>query len=60
MTPDAPTPTPAEGWVAAVDLGATSGRVLVGRVHDGSLEIACDGRPPLSTKRTPVGMTFAP
>ncbi|MBA8792592.1 rhamnulokinase [Friedmanniella endophytica] len=58
MTPDAPTPTPAEGWVAAVDLGATSGRVLVGRVHDGSLEIDVVHRFPNQPVRTPDGLRW--
>ncbi|WP_301800814.1 rhamnulokinase family protein [Nocardioides sp. ChNu-153] len=40
MTPDLPTPRPGDLRVAAVDLGATSGRVMVAVVGPGRLELA--------------------
>lgn len=40
MTPDLPTPRPGDLRVAAVDLGATSGRVMVAVVGPGRLDLA--------------------
>lgn len=40
MTPDLPTPRPGDLRVAAVDLGATSGRVMVALVGPGRLDLA--------------------
>ncbi|MTE24306.1 rhamnulokinase family protein [Microbacterium sp. ZXX196] len=42
--------------VAAVDLGATSGRVIVGRFADGSLDMTTVGRFPNAPVTTPSGL----
>ena len=39
MTPPSPPAPPRHGTVAAVDLGATSGRVILGHVTDGELRL---------------------
>ena len=44
------------GWVAAVDLGATSGRVVLGRVGPGVLEVTAVHRFPNDAVRTPDGL----
>lgn len=47
---------PGSAAVAAVDLGATSGRVIVGRFDGGSLAMETVGRFPNSPVRTPSGL----
>ncbi|MBP2436639.1 rhamnulokinase [Microbacterium amylolyticum] len=46
------------GTVAAVDLGATSGRVIVGRFGDGELAMETVGRFPNTPLRTPSGLLW--
>ena len=48
--------TPAEGWVAAVDLGATSGRVVLGHVGPGVLDVEAVHRFPNEPVRTTDGL----
>jgi rhamnulokinase len=55
------TPTPAArasgtGSVAAIDLGATSGRVIVGRFENGRIGMETVGRFPNTPVRTPSGL----
>jgi rhamnulokinase len=47
---------PAEGWVAAVDLGATSGRVVLGHVGPGVLTVEAVHRFPNEPVRTTDGL----
>ena len=49
----------ASGTVAAVDLGATSGRVILGHVTDGELRLEEVARFPNAPVRTPDGLRFA-
>ncbi|WP_110590027.1 rhamnulokinase [Microbacterium suaedae] len=44
--------------VAAVDLGATSGRVIVGRFADGGIQMETVGRFPNDPVRTPSGLQW--
>ncbi|UWE09939.1 rhamnulokinase [Actinacidiphila bryophytorum] len=55
MTPTAPSPA-APAAFAAVDLGATSGRVIVGRVGRGSLDLTEVHRFPNTPLRLPTGL----
>jgi rhamnulokinase len=48
--------TPDAGWVAAVDLGATSGRVMLGHVGPGELELEVVHRFPSQPVRTGDGL----
>ena len=48
--------TPVDGWVAAVDLGATSGRVVLGHVGPGVLTVEAVHRFPNEPVRTPDGL----
>jgi rhamnulokinase len=44
------------GWVAAVDLGATSGRVMLGRVGPDQLSVEAVHRFPNDPVRLPDGL----
>jgi rhamnulokinase len=48
--------TPTDGWVAAVDLGATSGRVMLGHVGPGVLTVEAVHRFPNEPVRTNDGL----
>jgi rhamnulokinase len=59
MTPPSPPAPPRHGTVAAVDLGATSGRVILGHVTDGELRLEEVARFPNAPVRTPDGLHWS-
>ncbi len=59
MTPPSPSAPPRHGTVAAVDLGATSGRVILGHVTDGALRLEEVARFPNAPVRTPDGLHWS-
>jgi rhamnulokinase len=59
MTPPSPPAPPRHGTVAAVDLGATSGRVILGHFVDGELQLEEVVRFPNAPVRTPDGLHWS-